>query len=114
MLLLSVPAPECRLWGEDVAQPWAKSFYNSMAWQIVRGQVLRRDLFTCAYCYGRANEVHHKNSLTSENINDPLIALNPDNLISLCHDCHTKITAGITGDIDEGFIFNENGMVVKA
>lgn len=75
-----------------MAKEWAKSFYTSDAWRCVRREVLRRDMFTCAMCFGRAEEVHHKQELTPKNIQDVNISLNPDNLISLCHKCHTAIT----------------------
>jgi 5-methylcytosine-specific restriction endonuclease McrA len=75
--------------------------------------VLRRDMFTCRHCQARAEEVHHIIELTPQNINDPNVALNPDNLISLCHLCHTKITKGNDGDIVDGFIFDDDGNVVK-
>ena len=58
--------------------------------------------------------MHHVIELTPENINDISIALNPDNLISLCHDCHTKITQGSTGDIQDVYIFDDEGNVVPA
>jgi len=96
-----------------MAKEYAQSFYKSKAWRTVRKEVLRRDLYTCAYCYARAEEVHHIIELTPENISDVNIALNPNNLISLCHDCHTKITKGYTGDIQEGFYFDDDGQVVK-
>lgn len=38
--------------------------------------------------YTPAEEVHHIIELTPENINSPSIALNPDNLVSLCRECH--------------------------
>ena len=97
-----------------MAKEWAKAFYNSPQWQAVRREVLRRDHYTCAHCYGRAEEVHHIIELTPDNINDMNISLNPDNLISLCHDCHSKITHGNTGDVREGFVFDEEGNVIKA
>jgi len=75
---------------------------------------LRRDLYTCAYCSSRAEEVHHIIELTPENISDPTITLNPDNLISLCHNCHTKETKGYDGDIIKGYCFDENGQVIRA
>lgn len=37
-----------------------------------------------------ADEVHHKIRLTKENINEPSIALNFDNLEALCEQCHDK------------------------
>ena len=96
-----------------MAKDWAKQFYNSKAWRDTRKIALRRDLYTCAYCYGRAEEVHHIQELAPDNINDPSIALNPDNLISLCHDCHTKVTKGYTGDITEGYVFTDDGQVIR-
>jgi len=96
-----------------MAKDWAKQFYNSKAWRDTRKIALRRDLYTCAYCYGRAEEIHHVIPLTPENINDPMISLNPDNLLSLCHNCHTKITKGFTGDLQEGYVFTDDGQVTK-
>jgi 5-methylcytosine-specific restriction endonuclease McrA len=95
-----------------MAKDWAKQFYNSKAWKECRKIVLRRDLYTCAHCYDKASEVHHVIELTPENINDPSIALNPDNLLSLCHRCHDKITKGYDGDIDGNYIFDDDGHVV--
>ena len=73
-----------------MAQEWAKAFYNSKQWQQVREAMLKRDRYRCQTpgCYNPAEEVHHKKKLTKQNINDPLISLNPDNLICLCGDCH--------------------------
>lgn len=96
-----------------MSKPYAKAFYTSKLWRDCRKQILRRDLYTCAYCSGRAEEVHHIQEITPDNINDTNITLNPDNLISLCHGCHDKITKGFTGDIDEGYVFTEGGHVIK-
>jgi len=96
-----------------MARDWAKQFYNSKAWRDTRKQILRRDLYTCAYCYGRAEEVHHIQELAPDNINDANIALNPDNLVALCHSCHDKITKGFTGDIQEEYVFDDEGQVVR-
>ena len=73
-----------------MAQAWAKAFYNSKQWQQCREAILKRDRYRCQApgCYNPAEEVHHKTKLTKQNINDPMISLNPDNLISLCGDCH--------------------------
>ena len=103
-------------WGgrlEALAKEWAKAFYNSIAWQQVRREVLRRDRYTCCRCASRAEEVHHIQELTPENINNPMITLNPDNLLSLCHSCHDKITKGFTGDLQEGYVFSDDGQVTK-
>lgn len=52
--------------------------------------------------------------LSPENINDISITLNPDNLVSLCHSCHDKITKGFTGDLQEGYVFDDEGNVIKS
>jgi 5-methylcytosine-specific restriction endonuclease McrA len=96
-----------------MAKEFAKQFYSSLQWKSTRLLVLRRDLYTCQECFGnRAQEVHHIIELTPENINDITVSLNPDNLLSLCHTCHTKITKGSTGDVAEGYVFDDEGNVV--
>lgn len=97
-----------------MAHDFAKAFYTSLAWRCVRKEVLRRDLYSCRECFGnRASEVHHIIPLDATNINDPMIALNPDNLVSLCWLCHQKITKGYTGDVDATLCFNDEGQVIK-
>ena len=75
-----------------MAQAWAKAFYNSAQWKACRESILKRDRYRCKAegCYNPAEEVHHKTRLTMLNISDPNISLNPENLISLCGDCHKK------------------------
>jgi 5-methylcytosine-specific restriction endonuclease McrA len=92
---------------------FAKTFYNSKLWKNARAEALHRDMFTCCECYGKAEEVHHIIPLSPDNIDNYDISLNIKNLRSLCHNCHTKITAGITGDVDSEYIFGEDGQVIK-
>lgn len=77
---------------------FAKSFYRTSAWKNVREFVMSRDGRLCQDClkkgqYTPAEEVHHIVELTPDNISDPGVALNPDNLVSLCRECH-KIRHG--------------------
>ena len=76
-----------------MAKAFAKSFYNSKDWKKVRESVLIRDKGLCQGkdCLKPAEEVHHVEELSPRNINNPNITLNPDNLISLCKDCHFKV-----------------------
>lgn len=72
---------------------FAKGFYRTKAWQSVRNFVMSRDGRLCQDCLAKgkitaAEEVHHIIELTPDNINDPSVALNPDNLVSLCRECH--------------------------
>ena len=94
-----------------MAKPWAEAFYHSGQWRATRKLVLRRDHYTCCDCEGRATEVHHIIELTPSNINDPHIALNPDNLMSLCGDCHKKRTLNI-GDVQPGLVFDDRGQLI--
>ena len=74
-------------------QPWAEAFYKSSAWKHTRAVAIKRDAYLCQDCLklGRitaAEEVHHIQPLTPDNINDPDISLNLDNLVSVCRECH--------------------------
>ena len=94
-----------------MAKEYAKAFYRSKQWRDLRKQILRRDLYTCEDCGGRATEVHHEIELTPQNISDPAISLNPKLLHSLCHDCHTKHTKQSEAAPD-GYMFDSDGHVV--
>ena len=95
-----------------MARDFSRQFYRSKAWRQTREQALRRDLFTCRDCGGRATEVHHVRELSPDNINDPAIALGLDNLMSLCGACHSARTAGAC-DVGEGYAFDAEGQVVR-
>lgn len=66
-------------------------FYDSAAWSRIRARRLRYDKYQCQECrkYGRlieATEVHHIKHLEDA----PELALDFNNLVSLCHKCHNK------------------------
>lgn len=92
-----------------------KSFYRRSAWQAARLAALKRDRFSCQICGQRAQEVHHLIELNENNVNDPDITLNLNNLQSLCHDCHTRITneEHKAGEPDAGkdYFFDANGFL---
>lgn len=82
----------------------AKAFYNSSAWKHKRMEILERDHYECQDCRRRlraaakegkvlsgrdrkiwpAEEVHHIRELKDH----PELALDNDNLVSLCTQCH--------------------------
>ena len=95
-----------------MARNFAIRFYRSKAWRQARALALRRDMYTCRDCGGRATEVHHVESLTPDNISDPAIALGLDNLMSLCGPCHSARTAGAC-DLGEGYAFDADGHVIR-
>ena len=111
-----------------MAREFSKPFYNSPEWQRVRQAVLMRDKYLCVKCGKPAEEVHHKKHLTPNNIGDPMITMNMDNLISLCKSCHFEEHRGEHGngrkarerddypyEFDEkGFLIEKNNFVEKA
>ncbi|MCM8900605.1 HNH endonuclease [Caldicoprobacter algeriensis] len=95
-----------------MAQEWARGFYNSKAWEKCRLAFLQSKFFICERCGGAATIAHHKTRLTPENIHDPNITLNWDNLEALCQDCHNKEHSAKL-PVAEGLMFDENGDLVK-
>lgn len=78
-----------------MAKEFSRAFYHSAAWQSCRSSYIRKAGGLCEDCLERGEitpgvEVHHVIELTLDNIGDPRIALNHDNLRLLCHDCHSK------------------------
>lgn len=71
-----------------MAQEWAKSFYNSKAWQQVSRLYMSSKSYVCERCGGVGEICHHKTWLNPVNINDLNIALGLDNLECLCRECH--------------------------
>lgn len=79
----------------DVDTVRESGFYNGKDWIAVRDFVRNRDEMTCRICgvYGAERyEVDHIIELTWENVDNPDIALNPENCQLLCFSCHKKKT----------------------
>ncbi len=72
---------------------FARQFYSSAAWKGCRGAYASSKRGLCEVClskglYVPAEIVHHKIELTPDNIDDPNITLNWNNLQCLCRECH--------------------------
>ena len=91
---------------------FAKEFYQSKAWKKTRRYVFERDLGLCRRCGKPGDIVHHKVYLTPENIGDPSISLNVDNLETLCRECHAAEHEGEL-PTDKGLTFDENGDLIE-
>lgn len=79
-----------------MAREFAKDFYNSEAWAACRTAYAKQAMGLCERCRSRglirAGEiVHHKIHLTPNNILDPAVTLNFDNLMYVCRDCHAAL-----------------------
>lgn len=81
-----------------------------------------RDNYLCVLCGKPAEEVHHIIHLSPKNIDDIEVTINPDNLQSLCKDCHFKQHKGEHGggrkkqEQNEAIVkyqFDENGYIVE-
>ena len=75
----------------------AKQFYDSKAWQSCREYYIQTRVMIdgglCEACGERLGHiVDHIEELDDSKIQDPMIALNHDNLQYLCLDCHNAKT----------------------
>lgn len=64
-------------------------FYKSKEWKVIRKQALERDHYECQSCkqkgkYSKAQNVHHKKEVKTH----PELALDLDNVESICIPCH--------------------------
>ena len=80
--------------------PLIESFYVSWQWRKCRKAYAESKGNLCERCLKRGViepgskdrplEVHHKIPLTADNIKDPKVALNWNNLELLCKNCHME------------------------
>lgn len=79
-----------------MATEWATRFYTTIHWIRCRDGYRKYRRGLCEECLKKGiikagTEVHHKIPLTIDNVRDPNIALNWDNLSLLCPECHQEI-----------------------
>ena len=75
---------------------YAGKLYNTKKWQDVRKAYAKSVGHLCERClakgiYKPGEIVHHKIPITPENINDPAVAFNFDNLECVCRECHAQL-----------------------
>jgi len=78
--------------GKRFSKKDVDDFYKSYTWQKCRGTTLERDGYLCQVCLRGniptpADTVHHIVHLRD----DPTLALEDTNLISVCRDCHETL-----------------------
>lgn len=80
----------------DVSTKQARArFYGSSEWRAFRESILERDNYECQWCKEQGRVTSKYNSILEvdhiEELKDrPDLALDPDNLRTLCKDCHNK------------------------
>ena len=89
-----------------------QEFYHSRAWKRLSKAFLMSRNYICERCGKPAEIAHHKKYLTAENVLDPAVSLNPDNLEALCMECHNMEHFGQGGACAAGLAFDENGNIV--
>ena len=65
-------------------------FYKSDEWHLARAIKIANQNGLRENCGKPGNEVHHIIHLTINNVDDPNVSLNQNNLKLLCTDCHNK------------------------
>ncbi len=102
-----------------MAQTWAISFYGSKKWQKCRNAYIQNRILIdgglCEKCHNNLGYiVHHKTTLTLENITDPDICLNHENLMYVCKDCHDLFEGhGINKRMQPTCVFDSEGQPVS-
>jgi 5-methylcytosine-specific restriction endonuclease McrA len=96
-----------------MAKEWAKPFYNSKSWKSCRNAFRASKFYICEECGQPGREVHHKIELTPQNITDPNVTLNWDNLQLLCTACHNKTKGNGYTATQSGLAFDALGNLVK-
>lgn len=74
------------------------NFYGSQAWKDCRAAYIKSVGGLCERCRSRGIitagvVVHHKTHVNQDNVNDPNVTLNFDNLQLLCVQCHADVHA---------------------
>lgn len=101
-----------------MAKDFAKPFYNSKAWKQCRASYIDKVHGLCERCRlnGKVTPgyiVHHIDYITPNNINNPFVTLNHDNLEYLCLDCHNEEHIGRNESTASGLSFDDYGNLVQ-
>ncbi len=65
-------------------------FYRSDDWKRARAIKIALAGGLCQKCSSIGVEVHHVIHITPQNVTDPNITLNQENLLLLCRECHNE------------------------
>lgn len=91
-----------------MAKDYSKDFYNSRKWRNLSSYIREKYNHICQECGEFGDQVHHIIEITPENINNPDITLNENNLTLLCDGCHNKKKKKEL-DVNDGLYFDFDG-----
>ena len=96
-----------------MAKNFSKKLYGSKQWRDIRNFVLHRDFYMCKICGEiNCNTVHHIIELTPVNVNDASVTLNPDNLITICNQCHDEVHDRNYRQEQNRYTFDADGNII--
>ena len=96
-----------------MAREYAKKFYRSKAWQQCRASYITKVYGLCERCKEPGKILHHKKYITPDNINDPDITLNHDNLEFVCATCHQWEHFEKYSSVRYGLEFDAEGNLIQ-
>lgn len=91
----------------------AKKFYWSSVWKKCRVSYIQSVFGLCEKCGKPGYIVDHIIEINSENINDPNITLNHENLQYLCTPCHNTKTFAKSGVTRADVMFDDDGNLIQ-
>ena len=91
----------------------AKKFYDSIVWKDLRMMKMDMENHCCEHCGDAAYIVHHKEWIDIDNITDPSVTLNIDNLEALCLSCHNTVTFRTNQSTQNGLTFDMYGNLIQ-
>ena len=91
--------------------PQRVAFYHGKAWTRTRDAYMAMRRHVCERCGSPAKIVHHKVHLSADNVDDPSVALNFENLEALCVECHNREHFGSKATV-EGLSFDKDGNLI--
>lgn len=108
-----------------MARDFSRHIYHSARWRNIQDVAMKRSTTTigtvpsgmCERCYQHgfmrpAKVVHHITPISPENVNDPSITLNLDNLMRLCQDCHAAVHSSNPDAAPARYEFDEEGNLI--
>lgn len=93
-------------------KPFARKFYHSKKWLKCRRIYIATVFGLCEKCQAPGHILHHKVELTPQNISNPEITLNFNNLEYLCLDCHNR-EHGSRTPTQKGLTFDKDGNLIQ-
>ena len=86
--------------------------YHTSTWRKLRKYYYHKKHGICERCGEPGDIVDHIEEITIDNVNDPNITFNEENLQLLCLACHNKKTFKKHFPIREGFGFDKEGNLI--